>query len=159
MSLIDNLFWTRDRYPPAPLKVYGRLHITNFFGEAMKKQLLLVLCLVGIPAHAQSQLTTTFSFNVNIGGTIQSVPFPTQDGMRMTLPSVFSDWNCTITHKFMSNDGKSVYHNIACVSATTGTIIGVSVSCPINSKGGDIDAFFLRKDGVNVGFTGQCITQ
>jgi hypothetical protein len=120
---------------------------------------LSVLCLSGEPFALAGSLGTTFAISTFIGETEVPQAIPTQPGKRMTLPSAFANWNCSVTTAFYSNDGTQVYHNVTCQDPNTSLTFGMSVQCPTRVEGSDANAFFMRTTDAYVSFIGKCLTR
>jgi hypothetical protein len=127
----------------------------------MKKSIVIIsllTCLI-IPEYIEAgQLTTDFAVKVTVGNITNDVNIPTPANMRIALPSIMDDWNCTVTNLFISNDGKSKYRNVACINVSTSIVFGISISCPSQKEGKDYEQFFMRSGDANIGFDGWCQT-
>ena len=114
--------------------------------------------LISTHVQAESNFSTNFSFALGVGDSILDVGV-TSPGKRILLPSQFDNWNCSVTHQFLSPDGKSVYHNVACHDVTSDAVVGVTISCPRLRETTEFANFFLRKGGAEVSLGGSCTTK
>lgn len=121
--------------------------------------LIAALCLTSTVGSAD-QLTTTFEVRYSVNGNIFQAPIPTPVGKCWLLPADLAGWECAITDKFLSRDGKSAYHNIYCKNINTNVFVGTSIQCSLESEDFSEKGFFLRaKDGTDLQTSARCQTK
>jgi hypothetical protein len=121
----------------------------------------LLLTESGQPASAGSY-TTVFGVQTRVGGqsgTVSDQNVPTGQGMRMVLPVAFSDFNCKVTPRYLTDDGSSVFVNIVCDEVSTPLVFGATLECPTHAVGTGSAAFWARAQGSDVLFVGACATK
>ena len=123
--------------------------------------MVALLAVNGQPASAGSY-TTIFGVQTRVGGqggTVSDQNVPTGQGMRMILPAAFSDFNCKVTPRYLTDDGSGVFVNIVCDEVSTPLVFGATLECPTHALGTGSAAFWARAQGSDVLFVGACATK
>jgi hypothetical protein len=132
----------------------------------MKNKIVTVIAvtlLFTTPSYS-GQLQTSFQFSETIGefrGNSRTYTLGVTDpGNKLVLPAAFTDWNCIVTPKHISDDGQKYFHNMVCTQISTGVIVGQTIECDVNRPSTDTNAIWFRSTSpATVTFEGTCKTE